>query len=81
MPYSPIVLPGFDEEEYVNRPEKDEATDNVMAPFDEAAQIAGEVTYDVMAPFDEAAQLADEAGQTAIEGASEDAALDFSSKS
>ena len=36
-PYLPMILPGFDEDEYVNRPKEDEATDDVVAFSDEAA--------------------------------------------
>ena len=77
-PYSLIVLPDFEEEEYVNRPEEDEVVDDVVAPSDEAAQLAGEFANDVMAPSDETAKLADEVGQTDAEGAGEDATLDLS---
>ena len=41
-PYSPIILPGFDEEEYVNRPKEDEVVDEVVDPSNEAAQLADE---------------------------------------
>ena len=77
-PYSLIVLPDFEEEEYVNRPEEDEVVDDVVAPSDEAAQLAGEFANDVMAPSDKTAQLTNEAGQAAAEGAGEDAALNLS---
>ena len=36
-PYSPIILRGFDEEEYVNRTEEDETADDVVAHSDEVA--------------------------------------------
>ena len=53
--YSPMIIPSFNKEEYVNRPKEDEAANDVVAPSDEAAQLAGEVTHDVMALSDKAA--------------------------
>ena len=42
MPYSPIVLPGFDDEEYVNRSKEDKSANDVVVPSNEVAQLADE---------------------------------------
>ena len=43
-PYSPLVLPNFDDEEYVNHPEEDDdALDVHVAPGNEAVNPTGEV--------------------------------------
>ena len=76
-PYLPIILSAFDEEEYVNRPKEDETADDVVALSNKAAQLVDEASDDVVTPSNEAAQLADEVGQTAVEGTSEDVALEL----
>ncbi|GFZ03341.1 hypothetical protein Acr_15g0019490 [Actinidia rufa] len=60
-PYSPMILPNFDEEEYINRQEDDE---DVLDP----------VPNLVVAQSDKAATLVDEAGGTIVEASGEKSA-------
>ncbi|GFS32684.1 hypothetical protein Acr_00g0024020 [Actinidia rufa] len=53
-PYSPMILPGFDEDEYMNRPDEDEDISEPILARD-------------MAPTNEAANLAEEARKTIAE--------------
>ncbi|PSS07836.1 Cortactin-binding protein like [Actinidia chinensis var. chinensis] len=53
-PYSPMILPGFDEEEYMNRPDEDE-------------DISEPIHAREMAPTNEDANLAEEARKTIAE--------------
>ena len=48
-PYSPRILPGFDKEEFMNRPDEDEDAlepipDPVVTPSTEASNLAEEVS-------------------------------------
>ena len=61
-----MILPGFDEEEYMNRLKDDEdVADDVMAPSNEGVQLTkevGETTTEVAPLPNEATQLTKEAG-------------------
>ena len=49
VPYSPIIMPGFDEEEYVNRLEENEdAADAIVVSSNEAANLVEEVGITVV---------------------------------
>ncbi|GFS40390.1 hypothetical protein Acr_00g0068260 [Actinidia rufa] len=64
MPYSPMILPDFDEEEYVNRPEEEEdVPDSVVALGDEAAYLAKGADGIATEGFGE--KFAEEAGENA----------------
>ena len=52
MPYSSMILPSFDEEKYMNKPDK---------------EVPEPILVHIVAPIDEAANLAKEAGEMIAE--------------
>ena len=71
MSYSPMILPSFDEEEYMNRPkENEDAADNVVPSVNEAEKLAKEVGNTTMG----------ETRETTAQGADKDATQDLPPK-
>ncbi|GFZ08918.1 hypothetical protein Acr_20g0007260 [Actinidia rufa] len=78
--YSPMILPGINEEEYMNRPDEE---DGEAAPANEDSQpigVAPQPVEGVVPPMEEATQLVEEADKIATEEAVEDATQDPSSE-
>ena len=70
VPYLPMILSGFDEEEYVTRPEEDEgAIDAIVAPSNKVANLAIEARRTVAEASGEKST-----GEKSAEDAREDAA-------